>query len=153
MAERLSFINIRKIFSAVYPPVVAVYGSLLFFAKISPVAAIIVSLFLMAAPFLGERKTFFVSLFFMPLVALGAKRCIPSLGIILISALVFSFVAFEVRLLSDRAFRRSAKKKGLLFWGVAFFAVALPLGGIVSSPFRLWELLVGALAEIGRAHV
>ena len=146
MTERPSLVNIRRIFSAVYPPVMAVLAALLFFDKTSTAAAIIISLFLAAAPFLGERKTFFVPLFFMPFVAFGAKRSIPALGIILLSALAFSFIAFEARLLSDRDFRRNARKKGLLFWGVAFFALALPLGGIVFPPFRLWELLIGALA-------
>ena len=146
MAKRLSLINMRKIFSAVYPPVMAALGTLLFWTEGSAVAAIIMSLFLVSAPFLGERKTFFTALFFMPLAALGAKRCVPAVGMILLSALAFSFLAFEIRLLSDREFRKNAKKKGLLFWGVAFFALALPLGGIVFPPFRLWELLLGALA-------
>ena len=142
--------KLSSIITASYPFAVALL--LLFIYNDNDVSracymSMLLSAIIVLASILGKKETFFVGIIFSyPLLLLvEVIYYMPLVSIF--PALILSTIIYLIRFFCNRDFRREFFKKGLLFYGVAFFTLALITGGAF-TPNHLGSMTVLAFLFI-----
>lgn len=140
--------KISSAVTAVYPLVAALLIIFIFsgIPVLTEAGACALSILLFVSSMAGKRETFFIGIILSYPILLSSQLNLAS-AIFLLPLAVLSTVIYAARFLSDKAFRTEFFKKGLLFYGITFFALATVLGGILYSS-SIGGMLLAAIPAI-----
>ena len=142
--------KLSSIITASYPFAVALL--LLFIYNDNDVSracyiSILLGAIIVLASILGKKETFFVGIIFSYPLLLLVEVIYYATFVSIFPALILSTIIYLIRFFCNSDFRREFFKKGLLFYGVAFFTLALITGGAF-TPNHLGSMMVLAFLFI-----
>ena len=125
--------KISSAVTAVYPLTVAALIFVIFqgYIELSVWSSIVLAAVMLIASLLGKKGCFFVGILFLypMLMTQAVTYFVPY--VFLAPAWILSNIIFAVRFFLDPSFRCGFFKKGLLFYGIAFFALTLLTNGLL----------------------